>query len=523
MFYIMVLTKLNKRGEAMIKSIGLEGMKGYEINVEADVRTDREACVIIGLPDTTMRESRERILANLYALNYDLSLKRITIQLSPPDKRKTGIGYDCAMLIAVLKKLMPESIQVDEHTCILGGLTLQGEIVPFHGLVPALQQALQMNFKRIILPPIDTSFIQINNTIELVTLESVKQLIAFFTGTLNQQTLQFNKIEQIREVHQSHSDDLSAVDFSMIFGHEKAKRALEIAAAGGHHVLMSGPPGCGKSMLAEAFQTIQPQLSNGEMLETYSIYHLAKEPREFSKTAPYRAPHHSSSAISIIGGGTFPKPGEISLAHNGVLFLDELGEFSKKTLDMLRQPLEQGEITISRVRQSVTYPAKFILIAATNPCPCGYFGSNERYCNCTPKQIKQYQQKVSGPLLDRLDFFLPLQSVALQKHQQAESSSTIRQRVKRARHIQYSRYSALNGSVATARLRRHAVLDNEMFQYLQQQCFQFKWSNRTQTKILRVARTIADLEHAPSILKHHLVEAVEWKHLAPTPLEESYA
>lgn len=447
----------------------------------------------------------------------------MTIQLSPPDKRKNGIGYDCAMLLAVLKKLMPETIRVDEHTCILGGLSLQGNIVPFHGLIPALQQALQMNFKRIILPPIDTSFIQLNESIELVTLESVKQLVAYFSGTFNQQSLQFNKIEQVREVQQHEHDDTTTVDFSTIFGHEKAKRALEIAAAGGHHVLMSGPPGCGKSMLAEAFQSIQPDLTNDEMLETYSIYHLAKERRNFTKQAPYRAPHHSSSAISLIGGGTFPKPGEISLAHNGVLFLDELGEFSKKTLDMLRQPLEQGEITISRVRQSVTYPARFILIAATNPCPCGYFGSNERYCNCTQKQIQQYQQKVSGPLLDRLDFFLPLQSVVLQKRAKSESSMTIRHRVQQARNIQLARYNALNGNVSSTLLRHHLHIDDETFRYLQRQCYHYKWSNRTQTKILRLARTIADLAHSKSIIQPHIEEAITWKQLAPAPVEEVYA
>ncbi|MEZ7172942.1 YifB family Mg chelatase-like AAA ATPase [Sporosarcina sp. OR05] len=299
-------------------------------------------------------------------------------------------------------------------------------------------------------------------------------------------------------------------------GHEQAKRALEISAAGGHHLLLTGPPGCGKSMLSDAFHTILPDLVHDEIIELYSIYHLAQENRGMSVRPPYRHPHHSASSISLIGGGTFPRPGEISLAHRGVLFLDELGEFSKKTLDMLRQPMETGQVTINRVKQSVTYPSNFILIAATNPCPCGYAGSNERYCTCSPKQIMNYQLKASGPLLDRLDFVLSLQSVGLQATGKAETSSSIRKRTTEARRLQRARYGNewLNGFVPFQLFDETCGLTTDQKQMIQHICFEQKWSNRTQMKLLRIARTIADLAGIEHISDEALQEAIQWKTVA---------
>lgn len=305
-------------------------------------------------------------------------------------------------------------------------------------------------------------------------------------------------------------------DFASIRGHKEAKRALEIAVAGGHHVVMTGPPGCGKSMLADTFHTILPDLPNKEMLEVYSIYHLAKERRGFSSRPPYRSPHHSASAISLIGGGTYPKPGEISLAHRGVLFLDELGEFSRKTLDMLRQPMESGEVTISRVRQSVTYPSSFTLLAATNPCPCGYHGSNERYCTCTPQQVRAYQLKASGPLLDRLDFVLTLTSVGLKQEMPAETSEKIRIRTERVHFLQKNRYSGpgMNGTVAGNVLLATCGLTDGQTEQLETICFREKWSNRTFVKLIRLARTISDLEGMGYITEASIDEAIHWKQMA---------
>lgn len=515
----LMLIKM-KGDENMIRSVGLEGMRGYSVNVEADVRLEREQCVIVGLPDASIKESKERILSNLHLLNLDLTLKKITIHLSPSDKRKVGVGYDCAMLLAVLNKMLEKPLSIDEQTCVLGSLSLNGEIMGFHGLIPSLQQALQLGFKRILLPPIDTSFLHLSDEIELVPLQNVQQMLDFLNGQLS---LAMTKLTVIREA-QPKMPSAETMDFQMIHGHEKAKRALEIAAAGGHHVLLSGAPGCGKSMLADAFHTIFPDIDNEEMLEVYSIYHLAKEEASFSHRPTYRAPHHSSSSTSLIGGGTYPKPGEISLAHRGVLFLDELGEFSRKALDMLRQPLEKGEVSISRVRQTVTYPAAFTLIAATNPCPCGYFGSVERYCICSPQQVKHYQQKASGPLLDRLDFVLQLKSVGLQHESISESSLNIRKRTTVARQMQRQRFGTqyLNGNVPVQILLDSCALSQNQSQLIKEICYEQKWSNRTQLKLLRIARTIADLQSSETIHDSHLQEAIDWKKLALLSRENSF-
>lgn len=363
-------------------------------------------------------------------MGYSLADMKVTINLSPSEQKKNGPLFDLAIAIGVLKSgnFLKEKIPMDIG--FIGALSLDGTILPVEGRPEAILAAKKLSLKKLFLP-YDPSIPNIEMTgLELVYIETLQDVIDHLAGRPMLPLLQ--PMEPLEEIK------VAERDFNQIIGHEFAKRALEIAASGEHFCLMDGPPGCGKSLLAESFPSLLPPLSKEAQLEKISLYQLAGAPYHSLTLPPYRHPHHSASSISIIGGGTNPKPGEVSLAHRGVLFLDELGEFPKKTLDMLRQPLENKMVTISRVHSSVTYPANFIFIAAMNPCPCGYFGSNQKYCTCSESQIKIYQNRVSGPILDRIDILLSLKPV-LKDHdfRGIESSEKVKQRVIAARERQY--------------------------------------------------------------------------------------
>ncbi|WP_051314949.1 YifB family Mg chelatase-like AAA ATPase [Alteribacter aurantiacus] len=488
---------------AVVKSIGLKGLEGYCVQEEVQVMEGVESMIVVGLPDASVKESRERVSSALHSMGHPLADKRVVVNLSPSEQRKNGPLFDLAIALGVLKsgKFIREKIPVG--TAFIGAVSLDGSVVTVQGMLSAVLAAKRIGMKRLFLPfdpglpPIDI------DGLELVYVGSVQDAIQCLAG---RNTLPFfpqKESESVEWVHER--------DFSHVYGHEFAKRALEISAAGGHNVLMDGPPGCGKSLLAETYPSILPPLSKEEQLEKVSLYQLADASYSVLAASPYRHPHHSASAVSIIGGGSNPKPGEVSLAHNGTLFLDELAEFTKKTLDMLRQPLESGKVTISRAHSTVTYPAKFTMIAAMNPCPCGCLGSSRHYCTCSDKQVASYRNKVSGPIRDRMDILLRLNGVSLVdgEKEEREDSAAVRKRVEGARGRQYKRYGerVLNGDVTYDRLVADGPLTREQQERIHRLCMKHGLSNRVQIKVIRLARTIADLSGTEVISDEMIDEA----------------
>uniref|UniRef100_C5D941 Mg chelatase, subunit ChlI n=2 Tax=Bacillales TaxID=1385 RepID=C5D941_GEOSW len=488
-----------------ILSIGLRGLEGYRVQVEVQEVPGIAAMVIVGLPDASVKEAKERVLASLYAFGCDFFDKRLVVHLSPPERKKHSPMFDLAMAIGILKAMGKLTAPVSPDAAFLGSLSLDGAIQPVDGMLPAILAAKKLGFQKVYLPYDSTLPLHHLKDLDCIFVQTLEETVQYLQG---QRVLSLSpafRTPEIIDPPRKHHRD-----FQSIIGHHQAKRALEIAAAGGHNVLMVGPPGCGKSLLAETFPTILPSLSHDAQLEVISLYQLAGEKIE-SGHPPFRHPHHSASSVSLIGGGTHPKPGEVSLAHRGVLFLDEMAEFAKKTLDMLRQPLETGKVTISRISSTVTYPADFILLGAMNPCPCGYLGSRTRYCTCSPKQIQAYRNRVSGPIYDRMDVLLSLEVIDFTKETRvSESSETIRKRVEEARRKQYERYGKeiTNGRVPFELLMEKSPLATRQQLLLQQWASQHQWSNRVQTKIIRLARTISDLKGTEEIADESLWEAM---------------
>lgn len=489
---------------AKVNSIGLKGLEGYLVQVEVQVMAGVESVTIVGLPDASVKESRERVLSAMHVMGHSLADKKVIVNLSPAEQRKNGPLFDLAIALGVLKSGDFVSVKVPMDVAFIGAVSLDGSVVPVQGMLSAILAAKQLRL-RILYLPYDKNIPEVTlDGLELVYVSSIEDVLAYLEGHRPLFAHQPNRVLENNMIRYER-------DFQQIIGHAFAKRALEIAAAGGHHVMMDGPPGCGKSLLAETFHLILPPLSKEAQLEKMSLYQLADTPYESPLLPPYRSPHHSSSAVAIIGGGSNPKPGEVSLAHHGVLFLDELAEFSKKTLDMLRQPLENGKVTISRAHSTVTYPSSFIFISAMNPCPCGYLGSSAHYCTCSEKQISTYQNRVSGPIRDRMDIVLSLKPVSLNQdelHDQ-ESSETIRARVIRARERQHQRYGArmTNGDVAFDQLLAASPLQEKQEQMIKQLCMKQGYSNRVHIKIIRLARTIADLRGDDLITEEAIWEA----------------
>lgn len=489
-----------------VSSIGLRGLEGYRVQVEVQVSPGLESMVIVGLPDASVKESKERVLSTLRTLDCDVTEQKIVVNLSPSEQKKNGPLFDLAMAIGVLKELEYMKEEIPQDVALIGALSLDGSVEKVEGMLPALIAAKSLGFKKVYIPLDPLIPIEMLEGLECIVVQHIDEVLQHLAG----QTI-LPLTTTIQEIEKSPPKPVYHKDFSHIIGHKQAKRALEIAAAGGHNVLMSGPPGCGKSMLAEAFPSILPPLSKEAQLEVISLYQLAREQLDSPQVAPYRHPHHSASSVAIIGGGSNPKPGEISLAHRGVLFLDEMAEFTKKTLDMLRQPLETGKVTISRAHSTVTYPASFILIGAMNPCPCGYLGSNTHYCTCSPKSIQAYRNRVSGPIYDRMDILLSLTPVNLnQKNEKLETSSEIKKRVKQAHERQFERYQDQmnNATVPFELLSKTSPLTEKQQRMIAQLSLKKQWSNRVQIKLIRLARTISDLAGEPNITDESIWQAM---------------
>ncbi|AKI98328.1 YifB family Mg chelatase-like AAA ATPase [Kosmotoga pacifica] len=489
------------------------GLNAYRIVVEVDV--DKKAVIhdvdIVGLGDTVVKESKKRVKSALKNSGFPFPRGRITINLAPSDIKKEGSYLDLPMAVGILKA--SEVIQRDiSNYLFFGELGLDGSVRKIRGVLPALLRLSEESEKpAVILPASNEAEASIIQNIEAYTVRSLSELVAFLNGSAQKYPI----------VHKEPEFKHSIVeDFSDIRGQEFAKRAAEVAAAGAHNLLLKGSPGCGKTMLARRIPGILPKMSLEEAIETTKIYSVASllDGKGLVAERPFRSPHHTASTTAIIGGGTDARPGEISLAHNGVLFLDELPEFRRDVLEALRQPLEDGQVTISRARLTVTYPARFMLVAAQNPCPCGWYGDKSHECTCSWNDIKRYNRKISGPIEDRIDIFVDMPRLEFSEYsdrRKGESSTTIRGRVEKARQKQYFRLKPLgkyfNSQLNHREIEELVVLDSTGVKLLESAVEKLKLTGRSVDRILKVSLTIADLEGSERILPRHIAEAIQYR------------